>query len=69
MAPGPHGGPGGPRGGGPRGGFGGPHGGFGGPHGGWGGHHGGWGYGPRPRRPINVVPPTYTGGTTSGSSE
>lgn len=66
MAPGPHGGPGGPRGGGPRGGFGGPHGGF---HGGWGGHHGGWGFGPRPRRRINVVPPSYSGGGTDGNEE
>jgi hypothetical protein len=69
MAPGPHGGPGGPRGG-----FGGHHGGhhgggWGGHHGGWGGHHGGWGYGPRPRRPINVVPPSYSGGGTDGNEE
>ena len=73
MAPGPHGGPGGPRGGGPRGGFHGGHGGFhgghGGHHGGWGGHHGGWGHGPHHRRPIRVVPPTYTGGGTAGSNE
>ena len=74
MAPGPHGGPGGPRGGGPRGG--GPRGGHhgGGYHGGYhgggyhGGHHGGWGHGPH-RRPINVVPPKYTGGLTGGSSQ
>jgi hypothetical protein len=62
MAPGPHGGPGGPRGGGPRGGFGG-H----GPGGFHGGHHGGWGHGPHRRR-INVVPPKYTGGITSDSN-
>lgn len=66
MAPGPHGGPGGPRGGGPRGGF---HGGHGGFHGGWGGHHGGWGHGPHHRRPIRVVPPKYTGGGTAAREE
>ena len=63
MAPGPHGGPGGPRGGGPRGGWGhGPRGGFGGPH-------GGWGFGPPRRRPIRVVPPRYSGGGTDGNEE
>lgn len=55
MAPGPHGGPGGPRGGGPRGGFGGPR--------------GGWGHGPHRGRPMRVVPPKYTGGGTAGSDE
>ena len=62
MAPGPHRGPGGPRGGGPRGGWG-P-----GPRGFHRGPHGGWGHGPHHRRPINVVPPRYTGGTISGSN-
>ncbi len=47
---------GGHHGGGPRGGFG--PGGFGGPRGGFGGRP--------PGRPINVVPPTYTGGLSSG---